>query len=201
MKYIIMCGRGTICQVPKQMVEIKGVPVVKRTINLLRQNGVEDIAISTNNDAFGRYEVPLLKHKNEGRWINGFYPMDEPVCYIFGDVVFSPEAIKTIVETETNDIEFFASAPPFGPKYPKGWAEPFAFKVQNTKRFFECVKTTNRYADQHLWKRDPIAWELWQIIKGGELNEIDYTNYVAINDYTCDIDWQMDVAYYNNSDI
>ena len=33
-----------------------------------------------------------------------------------------------------------------------------------------------------------ITLELWQVIKGTELDVIDYTNYHTINDYTCDID-------------
>ena len=31
-------------------------------------------------------------------------------------------------------------------------------------------------------------WELWQIIKKSPINIIDYTNYVAIKDWTCDVD-------------
>ena len=32
------------------------------------------------------------------------------------------------------------------------------------------------------------------VIKGTPLNKLDYTNYVRINDYTCDIDVPEDVA-------
>ena len=51
MKYIIMCG-GTYKKwwKPRQLAEIKGEALVARTIRLLRENGVEDIAISTNHD-------------------------------------------------------------------------------------------------------------------------------------------------------
>jgi hypothetical protein len=42
--------------------------------------------------------------------------------------------------------------------------------------------------------RDPIAWETWQVIKETPLNIIDYNNYVAINDYTSDIDGPGDIA-------
>lgn len=115
-----------------------------------------------------------------------------------GDVVFSPNAIKTIVETETDDIQFFASAPPFAREYPKPYAEPFAFKVMNVARFKQCVELAKTYEKQHMFKRNPIAWELWQVIKNTPLNQIDYTNYVAINDYTCDIDSEQDIAKFKN---
>ena len=207
MKYIIMCG-GTYAKWdrPKHLTELKGEPLVARTIRLLRENGITDIAISSNSELFEQFGVPVLKHENkyslplEGRatspWLDAFYPMNEPVCYIFGDVVFSPEAIKTIVNTDTDSIEFFASAKPLPPIYPKHWAEPFAFKVKDTRRFFKAIEVTKQYDEQGLFKRQPVSWELWQVIKGTPLNKVDYTNYVRINDYTCDIDKPEDIALF-----
>ena len=203
MKYIIMCG-GTYkkWKTPKHLTEIKGEPLVARTIRLLRENGVEDIAISSNNPIFEQFGVEVLKHQNDfvvsednerGTWVEAFYPMTSPVCYIFGDVVFSPEAIRKIVGTDTDGVEFFASAKPFSWRYPKRWAEPFAFKVVNTSYFFESVDLVKKLDARGMFKRPPIAWELWQVIKGTELNVISFSNYVAINDYTCDIDTPEDI--------
>ena len=92
------------------------------------------------------------------------------------------------VETDTDDIEFFASSPPFSKDYIKPWAEPFAFKVRNTDHLKNAISLTKQYADRGLFNREPIAWELWQVIQATPLNNINYHNYVAINDYTCDID-------------
>lgn len=204
MKYIIMCG-GTYTQweSPRQLTVYKGEMIVERTIRQLIENGVEDIAISTNDERFEIFGLPILSHHNpyktwgydqvSGYWVDGFYLIDEPCCYIFGDVVFSDAAIRTIVEKETEDIEFFASAPPFGSNYPKPWAEPFAFKVQDQKHFRESVKHTKKLDKLGMFRRHPLAWELWQVIKGTAFNRIDYTNYVAINDGTCDIDAPEDV--------
>lgn len=207
MKYIIMCG-GTYkkWETPRQLFPINGEPIVARTIRLLRENGVEDIAISSNNPIFEKLGVPVLKHENSmvvsetlnvsGYWVDAFYPTDEPVCYLLGDVVYSPEAIKTIIETETDDIEFFASSPPFAPEYIKPWAEPFALKVINTDHLKHAISLTKQYADQGLFKRHPIAWELWQVIQATPLNYINYENYTKINDYTCDIDYQDDAVLF-----
>lgn len=195
MKYIIMCG-GVYPQwkVPRQLLQLRGETIVERTIRLLRENNVKDINISSNLSAFDHLGVPVLKHENKfvccenGEWLDAFYLTDEPTCYIFGDVIFSPAAIKTIVETTTEDIEFFASAPPFASNYPKGYAEPFAFKVVNTQHFKEAIQTT-----RELWRRRKlyraISWELWQVIKETPLNRVNYTNFTQINDYTCDVDW------------
>ena len=204
-----MCG-GTYeeWETPKHMTPVRGEPIVARTIRLLRENGIEDIAISSNNLDFGKFGVPVISHHNpytlrpaeetaDTPWLDAFCPMTEPVCYIFGDVVFSPNAIKTIVETDTDSIEFFASAKPLPAIYPKRWAEPFAFKVKDTSRFFKAIKDTNKFDKQGLFKRQPIAWELWQVIKETPLNKVVYDNYTVINDYTCDIDEPEDIAYFD----
>lgn len=209
MKYIIMCG-GTYkkWETPRQMLPINGEPIVERTIRLLAENGIEDIAISSNDPIFEQLGVPVLKHNNSmvvsktlnvsGYWVDAFYPTDEPVCYLFGDVVYSPEAIKTIVGTETDDIEFFASSPPFAPEYIKPWAEPFALKVENTDHLKHAVCITKQCADMGLFYRHPIMWELWQVIQATPLNHIDYGNYTAINDYTCDVDCAEDIELIEN---
>lgn len=198
MRYIIMAGRGGTAEVPRQLWKVCGEHIILRTIRLLRECGVTDIAISTQNDMFKQIGLPILRHNNCGPWINGFYPTDEPTCYIFGDVVFSKEAIQTIVETETDSIEFFASAPPFSAEYPKQWAEPFAFKVVDTEYFKQCVDIVRENIGKRVWRRGPIAWELWQIIKHTPVNHIDYTNYTVINDFTCDVDELADLKYYEN---
>lgn len=211
MIYIIMAGGSyEKWEMPKHLSMIHGEPLVARTIRLLRENGIEDIAISSNNPIFEQFGVPVLHHENpyhlpknnhaKTPWLDGFYPMTDPVCYIFGDVVFSPNAIKTIVETQTDSIEFFASAPPFAKNYCKEWAEPFAYKVVDTKRFFEAIEETKEYEKQGKFYRQPVSWELWQVIKHTPLAKIDYTNYTAINDYTCDIDTPEDIKKFEGGE-
>ena len=196
-----MCG-GTYPRwsTPRQLIKIRGEPIVARTIRLLRECGVDDIAISSNDERFGQFGVPLLRHENRfqgyakagsGSWAEAFYPLKEPACYLLGDVVFSPKAIKTIVETETNGIEFFASAPPFSLLYCKPYAEPFAFKVADQERFRAAVDFVCANENTGIFSRRPISWELWQVIKGTPLNHI-LANYVVINDYTCDVDEPQD---------
>jgi len=201
MKYVLLCGsnHNLINGIPRQLVCVNGERVLDRTIRLLRENGVDDIAITATDKAFRSVEAEQIEYKQTDPkvWVNCFYPMDKPVCYIFGDVFFSENAIRTIVETETDDIEFFASSPPFATNYTRQWAEPFAFKVQNTKRFAECIEKVRAYTKQRKFRRDPIAWEVWQVIKDTPLNVIDYNNYTAINDYTCDIDCEEDIGKLN----
>lgn len=208
MKYIIMCGGDyNNLETPRQLSKIFGEEIVARTIRLLRENGITDIAISTNNPIYEKFNIPILKHENnyvvdkdnkvvDGGWFNAFYPTDEPACYLFGDVVFSPEAIKKIVETETDDMEFFGSKKPFASNYIKDHEEPFALKVVNQKHLREAIEKTRELDEQRKFWRRPIMWELWTIIKDAPLQtkRDEYKEeYIGINDYTCDIDRADDI--------
>ena len=203
MEYIIMCGGNyKKWDTPKQLIEINGEPIIVRTIRLLKEAGIDDIAISSNNPVFEKFGVPVLHHDNDftswgydgckGYWVDAFYPADFPVCYLMGDVVFSENAIKTIVNTETDSVEFFASSLPFAKEYKKPYAEPFGFKVVDNKYFRECIEEVKRLDKEGKFERHPIAWELWQVIKKTQINNINYFNYTAINDYTCDVDTPLD---------
>jgi len=212
MKYLIMCGGNyTKWDTPRQLSQINDEVLLERTIRLLKKYGVTDIAVTTSLDPityeyFDYLPCEIIHRKNEftvtvtngrtkviGYYMDAFMQLEEPVCYLFGDVYFSENAIKTIVETEVEDIQFFASAPPFSEDYIKPWAEPFAFKVNNNQKFKEAIEKTKLYQDQGKFKRHPIAWELWQVITNCELNHIDYSSYCKINDYTCDIDSPQDI--------
>lgn len=189
------------------MTEVNGEPLVARTIRLLRERGVKDISISGTHHKLQDLGVPLLIHDNdytshgyndlEGYWVNGFYPTNEPTCYLFGDVYFSPYAIKTIVEYETDGIMFFASRRPFAKDYPKTHVEPFAFKVADTAKLRWACEEVKRLDKQGAFARKPIAWELWYVICGAptaqDAEHIIGAEYVAINDYTCDIDAPYEV--------
>ena len=182
---------------PRHLTESNGEPFAARTIRLLKECGVTDINISSNHIEFKKLGVPVLHHDNnycsyaynnsEGHWCNAFYPTNEPTCYIFGDVLFTPQAIKTIVEYEGEDIMLFGSKPPFAPDYPKPYIEPFAFKAWDTQHLKEACEKVKEIEANNGFNREPIAWEVWSVIRGTNPNEINY-DYVAINDSTCDVD-------------
>lgn len=202
MKYIIMCGGiSTTWETPRQLYKVNGEAIVERTIRLLRENGIEDISISSNDARFEQFGVPVLNHennyvsagynKNTGLWCECFYPTNEPTVYLHGDVVFSPQAIKKIIETETNDIAFFGSKYPFAPQYPKWYIEPFGWKVVDTDHLKRAVEDVKRLDKQGRFGRQPIAWEVWNVISRGPDGDVNtiYDDYAVINDWTCDLDY------------
>ena len=203
MLYIIMCGGYyPDFETPRQLLEINKETILGRTVRLLKEAGIDKdhIAISYHDPVFENYALEygnlmLLKQSEDAvtweKYDKIFPEVKEECCYIFGDVVFSPAAIKTIVETETDGIEFFASAWPFHEDYIKNWAEPFAFKVKDWERFHKSCRDARALYDNGYLKRGS-AWELWQVIQGTKLNTI-IEDYKIISDYSCDIDKKSDL--------
>ena len=83
MIYLLMCGGSyPHWQEPKHLQKIHGEPIVARTIRLLRENGIENIAITSNDERFKQFGVPVLEHDNTyvyGKvhtWLDAFYPLD-----------------------------------------------------------------------------------------------------------------------------
>ena len=210
MNYIIMCGGNYEFQKP--LVKINGETLVERTIRLLRENGIEDIYVSTNSEQYEFLDVPLLHHKNtyehdveigqpKGCWLEAYYPTEEPTCYLHGDVFFSHEAIKQIIEAkgdlfictcDGNDKRF--------KRHPMntGGREPFGYKVENQRKFREGIDYLISIQDEFYIK--PFSWHLYRYLNGLDLckkarsftkiNNIfrEDGNYLLINDYTRDVD-------------
>ena len=228
MKYIIMCGGAyPKFETPKQLLKVNGEVITERTIRLLRENGVTDIAISTNNPAFDYLDVEILHDKNnqftywgkdEQRksnrcWLKAYYPVNEPVCYLHGDVYWSDEAIKTIVNTKVKDTMFFCTADkqdiPNKDIRCAGGREPLAYKVENYKLFRDAVDDLLQMVDDGKFTNafcSPLSWSVYRYLNGldlcynakwfGDLNDIFKSkgDYIIINDYTNDIDDIKDVA-------
>lgn len=198
MKYIILCGgEYKHFTTPKQLLEVKGEVIIERTIRLLKENGVEDIYISSNDPRFDKY-APRLENKNNnfscgdgkviGYWLDAFYPIGEPCCYLFGDVYFSPNAIKTIVEYNTTENVLFGNSVAKNEEH-QNWGEPFAYKVNKYDEFMQGVAEVKKLFDEGKVKRHPIVWELYRYLHNLDINvQMITTDYVSIDDYTIDID-------------
>ena len=203
-KYIIMADSSVGFDIPRQLTEINGETLVGRTVRLLKENGIKDIIITAHDKRFDnqgakRYE-PLYNDYIPGDpktyWLNG-YPrelLNEPVCFICGDVYFSEDAIKTIVETPTDSTLFFCTYNNKSPLYIKHHDEPLAYKVYDYELFKQKIDETKALKDAGVCCREPVVWELYRVINGQYVNEHKMTkNYVAINDISCDIDSYRDI--------
>lgn len=199
-KYIILAySNDKTFDIPRQLVEINGEPLLKRTIRLLKENGIENIIVTGKDKRYKELGVELYSSKKNdydyikhtGYWLNAFdfELMNEPVCFIWGDVYFSEEAIKTIVETDTDSTMFFCSYNNESEYYIKEHDEPLAYKVVDTDLFKEHITRVKEMKDKGLCCREPIVWEVYRSIHGQDINTHEMTtDFVAINDISCDID-------------
>ena len=204
-KYIIMCGgKYDTFTTPKQLSVINGETLIERTIRLLKENGIEEIYISSNDPRFEKY-AKVLYHDNSycykkgkvyGYWVDAYYPMDEPCIYLHGDVYYSEDAIKKIINYDTKVNTFIGNELAKNKKH-KNWGEPFGWIVVNPKEFREGIRKTKKLQDKGKLERGyAISWELYRVLNNLNPNKqyiIDDT-YLTIKDETIDVDspWQIE---------
>ena len=185
MKYIIMCaGKGTRWNnhlgLPKHLIEINGEALLARTTRLLKENGIEDYLITGNDERYSQYGKLVSQTYNDCE-IDRFEEVNEPVCYLYGDVYYTKDAMKTIINTETDDVLFFGSL-----------EEIFAIKVENLSNFYEHKNYVKRlYMANALWRC--IGWEIYRSMNKIPFMEHKITDrYIKILDGTDDIDYPQD---------
>ena len=183
---------------PKQLSVINGETLVERTIRLLKENGINDIYISSNDDRFKQY-APVLKHTNTykvengnilGYWLDAYYPEEEPCIYLHGDVYYSSNAIKKIINYEAKYNTFIGNEIARNKEH-KNWGEPFGWIVVNQKEFRDGIDKTKKLQDEGKLERGfGISWELYRVLNGLDPNKMFiYDNtYLSIDDETIDID-------------
>ena len=227
MKYIIMCGGDyPKFKIPKQLLKVNGEVIVERTIRLLRENGITDIAVSSNNPAFRYLDVEIItddsnnyvcgdpnsNRKGVKSWLQAYTLENEPTCYLHGDVYFSEDAIKRIINKPVENTMFICvpdkqDIPNRDKRNIKG-REPIGYKVENYKMFNASVLNLLQMVNNGDFKNakiDPISWTVYRYINGLDLglNATSYADlnnifkstgdYMIINDYTTDIDSIEDI--------
>lgn len=200
MRYIILAnGQHAGFKEPRQLSKINGERLLDRTIRLLRENGIKDIAVTGNYTDINAKVLNIKSNynydTNEGYWLDAFTGLlEKPTCFLFGDVYFSEQAIKTIVESETESTLFYCSYNNKNIDYIKEHDEPFGYKVINTQLFKNHIEKVERLYDEGKTIRNPIIWEVYRSINGININKHRLgNNVIIINDITCDIDFIKDI--------
>lgn len=205
MKYIIMCG-GVYghFETPKQLSVINGETLVGRTIRLLKENGITDIAISSNDNRFDIFNIPRLEHNNSykyengkqtGYWVDAYYPMTSPCIYLHGDVYYSEDAIRKIINLNPKVNTFIGNQYALNKEHKKV-GEPFGWIIVDQESFRKAIEECKRLQDEGVPERMPVSWELYEVLNGHDINDfiISEDTYLAIYDETIDIDapWQIE---------
>lgn len=201
---IIMCG-GYYQQFKdhKALSVVNGEPLVARTIRLLKENGRNDIYISSNEQGFDIFGVPRLEHYNsyrqedgtqKGYWLDGYYPTEEPCIYLHGDVYYTEDAIKKILELNPSVNTFIGNHYALN-KEKKKVGEPFGWIIVDQKSFREAINECKKLQDEGKTDRMPVSWELYQVLNGHDVNGFDISEdtYLAIYDETIDVDYPSQI--------
>ena len=189
MRYIIMAaGQGKRWNnykgVPKHLIEINGETLLGRTTRLLKENGINDSVItisSVKDERYEKYGTTRKQQLNDCE-IDRFDPDNSPeICYLYGDVYYSEEAIKTIINTPAKDVLFFGSQ-----------VEIFAVKIKDKNLFYDHKKHVKELFLKGKIGRS-IGWEVYRSINKIPFNTHQITRrYVVIEDETDDIDYPED---------
>ena len=202
--FVIMCG-GYYEQFdrPKALSIVAGETIIERTLRLLADLGIgsEQVKITAQDPRFESLGVEVLHHENtyryedgelKGYWLDAFYPHFGPgtkVTYLYGDVVYSPEALRTIVECDRPGCILFGTKIAKNSAH-KNWGEPFAYKVDCYPVFMAGIEEVKRLYDEGKLARHPITWELYRYLNGLDVNvqAVKDETYICIDDGTADVD-------------
>lgn len=195
---IIMCG-GVYDNFKqhKALTKINGERLVDRTIRLLKENNVEDIYVSATDPNFIDYKV--LKHENtykfengeiKGYWVDAYYPTDKPCIYLHGDVYYSEDAIKKIINLNPKVNTMIGNQYALNKEHKKV-GEPFGWIIVDQKKFRDAINKCKQLQDEGKIDRGyAISWELYEVLNGYDVNDFIITedSYLSIADETDDID-------------
>lgn len=208
MVYVIMCGgKYPHFERHKALTLINGEPLIARTIRILKELTDDQIFITADDEAFSEYGV-VLPHKNSyrhdglqgsGYWLDAFYPhfLDGmEVTFLMGDVCFTEEALKTIVEYKAEKNTLFGTSIANNSLH-FDWGEAFAYKVVDYKEFMDGVKAVKKLQDEGKTNRIALVWELYRYLNGFDVNiqRINPETYIGIDDGTMDVDMPGDEKY------
>lgn len=186
MTYILMCaGNGkrwnNYMGIPKHLVKIDEETLLGRTTRLLKKYGVK-YYITGNDERYARYGDLRCQTVNDCE-IDRFEEslIDGEVCYLYGDVYYTEEALEKIINTNTKDITFFGSED-----------EIFAIKIKDIDLFLEHKHKVKELYIQGKIDRC-IGWEIYRSLYNIPFNEHKILKrYIKILDDTDDIDFPDD---------
>ena len=100
--------------IPKQLAQIDGEPIIKRTIRLLKERGVDDIYVTVRSyGQYGDLDVKEYISSPNEISIDRIYGARtlSPAIYLYGDVYYTEQAMDIIL-ADNNDCRFFGRLQP-----------------------------------------------------------------------------------------
>lgn len=190
--------------IPKHLARVDGEPIIHRAVRLLREEGVTDVRVVAPPDP--RYDGPnhatvRARHNPDWREADKFlssqheWSPTERTLVLYGDVYFTKQAIRTIVQHDRRDWTLYGR---FGRSALTGgkYAEVFAitFHPQHHTEFRDALLETVRLHLAGVTDRCG-GWEAYRVMNGLRGREARHRSpqpklrrHVEINDWTDDFD-------------
>lgn len=179
MKYIIMAdGKGTrwnnYNNIPKHLVEINGEILLQKTIRQIHENDKNCFVIVTSHDP--RYEFegatryePLNNVLEIDRFTEEL--IEDNICFLYGDTNYSDKSLKTIIETNVDDLMFFGNNKSI-----------VAIKIKDSKVFEKHLKNV-----KSLFLEGKIqnckGWQVYQSFQKLEFDKkVIANNFIIVDD-------------------
>lgn len=169
MKYIIIANDKD-----RQFESMDNETIVGRTIRILKELGVDNIYVYTNDDRYKNFEINCIDYECNDNWMYCLYIIDEPACYLFGNTYYSYSALEKIINSTTTDIDIITNN-----------KDVLGFIVSNYSRFSRCVDTFRNSNTNNPFK-------LWDIICNDIHMENKDNNIISINDFTAKLNSSID---------
>lgn len=156
--------------IPKQLAEIKGKPNLLRTMDMLVKLGVshETITITVNKENMSSFPQELnlfigSAEREIDRFRNSFPLIDncQKVTYLYGDVVYAEDDLKTIIHCEKNA---FLGRENGNVLTKKAWGEIFGVVTVDVKGFIQDVNHVAHLFESRKIQRE-IGWEVYKTKK------------------------------------
>ena len=190
MRYVIMAnGKGTRWGlhggIPKHLIECEGEPLIARTARLVREaDPSAEVILSSGNAAYDA--CGIARHTpahGELEWDRFCRELVEcPVCFLYGDVYYTPQAMRAIVEADGDPYCFLGSE-----------SSIYAAKLGDWSR-------AARVLDEHRARieagelPDGKGWQLYHALAGMELpGRARGTRYHLVADATRDFNTPADL--------
>lgn len=195
--------RGLISGSKQLLTIAPGVPIVGRTVELLRVSGVEDIVVIARatrewRSFASRYGVRISTLAHAGETLLDGLHASAPIwakrgrtIVVLADVVFSRGAFPAIVRSR-KPLAFLGRN---GPSRVTGcpWGELFAFAFTHRQQ-----RTVKSLLDDVRLRRDRTSnggiGKLWSLLRVLEQRYARLTELIELNDYMDDIDDAFDLA-------
>ena len=133
--FVIMAGGkgdrwGNHLGTPKQMVEVDGEPILKRTIRILKELGVKDIIVTVPKKGFyGKLGVKEVLGKTETEMDRFLACQEKDAVFLYGDVYYDLNLLKEIVQNDKSPM--FWGRNKRGSGIGKGVLEMYAIKFND----------------------------------------------------------------------